>query len=59
MSRLTFCKEWYTNGDDGIVVSRDEAVKEGTAEARNHRGGAREPGFGDAEDFNIAARGWR
>ena len=59
MSRLSFWKEGNTDGDEGVVVGRDEAVEEGTAEALDRRGRAGEPGFGDTEDFAIAALGWK
>ena len=52
---LAFWKKWDTDGDEGVVVGGDEAVEEGTAEALDSRGGACEPGFGDAEDLAITA----
>ena len=59
MGRLTFWKKWDTDGDEGIIVCGDEAVKERTAEALNGRSGACEPGFGDAEDSTFAAVVWK
>ncbi len=59
MRGLAFWKEGDTDGDEGVVVSGDEAVEEGTAEALDSGGGACEPGFGDAQNFAIAALSWK
>ena len=59
MRRLALRKKGYTDGNKSVVVGRDEAVKERTAEALNSGGGACEPGFRDAEDLAIAALSWK
>ena len=58
MGRLAFWKEGDTDGDEGVVVGGDEAIEHGTAEALDSRGGACEPGFGDADDSTVATLGW-
>lgn len=59
MGALAFGEERDRNGDESVAVRGDEAVEKGTTEALNGGSGAGEPGFGDAEDFTIAAFGWR
>lgn len=59
MGGLAFWKEGDTDGDEGVIVGGYEAVEEGTAEALDSGGGACEPGFRDAENFAVAALGWK